>query len=79
MLNNGGPVVIEGPNPGWCVQAIADNDEQTVQIEVLDPQHWESGPAPITPKNPRGTAARASAGSTKRSAPTTPAKSTFRI
>ncbi len=44
-LNNGGPVVIEGPNPGWCVQAIADTDEQTVRVEVLDPEHWQSGPA----------------------------------
>lgn len=30
--------------PGWCVQAVADHDDQLVRIEVLDPEHWESGP-----------------------------------
>lgn len=41
----GGPVVIEGPGPGWCVQAVANPAEGRVRIEVLDPEHWESGPA----------------------------------
>jgi ADP-ribosylglycohydrolase len=43
-LGNGAPVVIEGPEPGWCVQAVAQ-DGFTVRVEVLDPEHWESGPA----------------------------------
>lgn len=44
-LGNGAPVVIEGPEPGWCVQAVAQDDGLSVQVEVLDPEHWESGPA----------------------------------
>jgi len=43
-LQTGSPVVIEGPGPGWCVQAVADMDEQIVNVEVLDPEHWETGP-----------------------------------
>ena len=43
-LQTGSPVVIEGPGPGWCVQAVADMDEQIVNIEILDPERWESGP-----------------------------------
>lgn len=44
-LGNGAPVVIEGSEPGWCVQAVAQDDGLSVQVEVLDPEHWESGPA----------------------------------
>jgi len=43
-LQTGSPVIIEGPGPGWCVQAVAEMDEQLVNIEVLDPEHWETGP-----------------------------------
>lgn len=41
-LGRGDPVVIEGPGPGWCVQAVAHDD--WVRVEVLDPEHWDSGP-----------------------------------
>lgn len=44
-LNGGGPVVIEGPNPGWCIQAVANTDARTIRVEVLDPEHWETGAA----------------------------------
>ncbi len=43
-LQTGSPVVIEGPGPGWCVKAVADTGEQLVNIEVLDPEQWETGP-----------------------------------
>lgn len=41
-LRGGQPVVIEGPGPGWCVQAVADSEG--VRVEVLDPAYWGSGP-----------------------------------
>jgi ADP-ribosyl-[dinitrogen reductase] hydrolase len=44
-LRRGGPVVIEGPGPGWCVQAIADGERDMVRVEVLDPVHSGSGPS----------------------------------
>lgn len=44
-LNGGGPVVIEGPEPGWCVQGIAQIDDKSIRIEVPHPEHWETGPA----------------------------------
>jgi ADP-ribosylglycohydrolase len=44
LLKRGEPVVINGPQPGWCVQAVA-NQDGAVRIEVLDPAHWEKGPA----------------------------------
>lgn len=43
-LSQGSPVTIEGPGPGWCVQAVADLDADVVQVEVLDPEYWENGP-----------------------------------
>ena len=43
QLANGGPVVINGPEPGWCVQALADPANAVVRVEVLDPLHWENG------------------------------------
>jgi hypothetical protein len=47
-LRSGNPVVIEGPESGWCVQAVADLAEDLVHIEVLDPEYWESGePLPL--------------------------------
>jgi len=51
-LRAGSPVVIEGPRAGWCVQAVADRDDQLVRVEVLDPEHWESG-APLPPEQQR--------------------------
>lgn len=44
-LNTGGRVVIEGPQPGWCVQAVAEMGDQTFRIEGLHPEHCGSGPA----------------------------------
>jgi len=39
-----GPVVISAPgHPHWCIQAIGSGDH--VHIEILNPLHWESGPA----------------------------------
>jgi hypothetical protein len=37
-------VVVEGPGAGWCVQAAADHDDRLVRVEVLDPEHWQTGP-----------------------------------
>ena len=42
LLRRGDPVVIDGPQPGWCVQAVAYDG--AVRIEVLDPEYWESAP-----------------------------------
>jgi hypothetical protein len=43
-LQSGEPVTINGPGPGWSVQAVADPQEGFVRVEVLDPEYWESGP-----------------------------------
>lgn len=43
-LGAGSPVVIEGPGPGWCVQGVG-TEAGGVHVEVLDPEHWDSGPA----------------------------------
>ena len=42
QLEAGHPVVITG-GPGQCVQAVGG--AEGVHIEILDPVHWESGPA----------------------------------
>lgn len=41
-LETGEPVVLEGPTPRYCVQAVQDVPE-IVRIEVLNPAFWQSG------------------------------------
>lgn len=38
-----GPVVLEGPGDGWCIQAVCGTGG--TRIEILDPVHWGNGPA----------------------------------
>lgn len=40
-----GPVTVTGPNPHWCIQAIANGSAGHVHIEILDPVFWKNGPA----------------------------------
>lgn len=40
-----GPVTLNGPEQHWCIQAIAVGSERYVRIEILDPVHWQNGPA----------------------------------
>lgn len=42
---NSGPVTLVGPEAHWCIQALANGNAGYVHVEILDPVHWESGPA----------------------------------